>query len=95
MEPIGDIIRRVIRKEQKGRRRLIRIQTLVNECLEETGMVVKVTAVRKGTIFLSVCSQIDKSEIESFYQRRIVDYMNRKLSTTRFERVKVKVDKGG
>jgi len=93
MEPLGNIIRRVVGKDQRRRRRLVHLQAVLDDCLKGSGIRAKVTAVRKNTLFLSVTSQVDKSEIEAFYQERIVERMNRKLKTTRFEKVRVKVER--
>jgi len=93
MESLGNIIRRVVGKDQRRGRRLIRLQAVLDDCLKKSGIRARVTAVRKNTIFLSVVSQVDKSEIESFHQERIIERMNRELKTAKFERVKVKVEK--
>ena len=63
------------------------------KCLKGTGIEARVTAVRGNTIFLRVDSQVDKSEIESFYQEKIIEGVNEELGTARFEKVKVKVEK--
>jgi len=93
MEPLGNIIRRVVGKDQRRGKRLIRLQAILDDCLKESGIQARVTAVRKNTIFLIVASQVDKSEIESFHQEKIIERMNRELKTARFERVRVKVEK--
>jgi hypothetical protein len=93
MEHIGDIIRRVVGKDLKEQKRNLKIQTALDECLGTEKVKPTVTAVRKGTLFLKVGSQVEKSEIESFLQKRIINFLNERLKTNRFEKVKVRVEK--
>jgi|GEM_PF-3535271 len=93
MEHIGDIIRRVVGKDLKEQKRNLKIQTALDECLSTEKVKPTVTAVRKGTLFLKVGSQVEKSEIESFLQKRIINFLNGRLKTNRFEKIKVRVEK--
>ncbi|MCX7702550.1 MAG: hypothetical protein N2234_00385 [Planctomycetota bacterium] len=93
MEPLREIIHRVIAKDTKERKRLSRVQATIDECLKDNGIKAEVTAVRKGTIFLKVGTQAEKSEIESFFREKIVRFVNTKLGTSKFEKLKVRVEK--